>query len=134
MAYCTVQQVRDFTGHKPEDYGIKDHGAFETRIALWIDEAQGIIDADRDRTFDPEGDDELLAGLLRTVTLSIVSNLMEISLGHRVSPIKKAEDPEDKPPPGGPITSAVRKLLDLLPRTSTPKFGMAIVNRLLDEA
>lgn len=92
MPYCTAKQVKDFTGHKASDFELNDPGTFDAKIEEWIEEAEGLIDGDRNRTFDPDVADVQYAGLLRGITLRITANIMAKALQLRTSPVEKLDD------------------------------------------
>lgn len=90
--YCTAKQVKEFTGHEASDFKMDDPGAFDAKVEEWIEDAEGLIDGDRNRTFDPDVADVQYAGLLRGITLRIMANIMGKALQLRTSPIEKLDD------------------------------------------
>lgn len=124
MAYCIPKDVLDLTGYEESDFGKIDPGAFEDLVADWIDEADGLIDEDRNRTFDITGADVKHARTLKLASMQITANIMKKSTQFRTSPVAKIDEFTINPPPVPIIDDDVKALLKKLP--CAPRIGMAI--------
>ena len=125
--YCTAKQVKDFTGHKASDFELNDPGVFDAKIEEWIEDAQGLINADRNRTFDPDVADVQYAGLLRGITIRIVANIMGKALQLRTSPVEKIDEFTARLVDTSVIDDGIKADLKKLP--AVPKLGLGIAQR-----
>jgi hypothetical protein len=125
MPYCTAKDVINFTGYEESDFDKVDPGAFEDLVTKWIGHADGMINRNRNRTFDVTGDDAELAPVLEDISMRITANIMAKASQFRTSPVEKIDDFTMRLVPSEILDASIRADLKTLPGVARMGMGIA---------
>lgn len=126
--YCTLNDVKEFTAFKEEDFGLVNPGSFDTMIEKLITQADVMINRDRGRTFNTAGADAELAPLLQNISMRITANAMIKAVDNRTLPVDKIDNASRRIDLLIPqITDDIKADLRRLPGGA--RFAMGIVRR-----
>ena len=101
MSYCTVDDVKNMSGVKPEKLGKKykdDESAFNTLIQDWISQAEGLINGYCKRNWNPiigENDEVTQVEVpvtVKNVCIRLTANIIAFYYARKENPIKKVND------------------------------------------
>jgi len=90
MPYCSVDEVKQFTGVKPISIGLEadNENEFEEIISDWIDQAEGLINSYINREYE----DEDVPPAVKNVCLRITANMVALSQARKETPIVQVND------------------------------------------
>jgi hypothetical protein len=125
VSYSTAKEVIAFAGHKEEDFGVSDPGAYTVLVEGWIAQADAIIDADRGRTFDIADADVAYAPLLNNLSVAIAANIMAQAIEIRTMPVEKIDDLSQNLPRTPLVTEDIKANLKRLPGVAKLGLGIA---------
>ena len=124
--YCTVDDVKDYTGGKEEDFNFVNPGQFDQKVEGWIAQADAIINRSRRRTFDPIEADVQYADLLKSLSTRITMRIMAEAKQSRTSSIEKIDDYTMRMIDNKILSPDILAELDLLP--AGVNFAMSVTS------
>lgn len=100
MSYCTVDDVKNVSGVKPERLGnqFKDNeSAFNALINEWIAQAEGLINSYCKRNWYPVVENGTTTVIpvplaVKNVCIRLVANIIALRYARKENPIKKVND------------------------------------------
>jgi len=102
MSYCTVDDVKNMSGVRPERLGSQfkdDETAFDALIQEWISQAEGLINSYCKRNWNPIVDVENNTTIpvqvpvaVKNVCIRLVANIIALRYARKENPIKKVND------------------------------------------
>jgi len=102
MSYCTVDDVKNMSGVRPERLGSQfkdDETAFDALIQEWISQAEGLINSYCKRNWNPIVDVENNTTIpvqvpvaVKNVCIRLVANIIAFKYARKENPIKKVND------------------------------------------
>ena len=102
MSYCTVDDVKNMSGVRPDRLGSQfkdDESAFNTLIEEWISQAEGLINSYCKRNWNPIVDAETGTTIqvqvpvaVKNVCIRLVANIIAFKYARKENPIKKVND------------------------------------------
>ena len=100
MSYCTVDDVKNMSGVKPERLGSQfknDEGAFDELIEEWITQAEGLINSYCKRNWYPVVENGTttvipIPNAVKNVCIRLVANIIAFRYARKENPIKKVND------------------------------------------
>ena len=100
MSYCTVDDVKNLSGVKPERLGnqFKDNeSAFNALINEWIAQAEGLINSYCKRNWYPVVENGTTTVIpvpltVKNVCIRLVANIIALRYARKENPIKKVND------------------------------------------
>ena len=100
MSYCTVDDVKNMSGVKPERLGSQfknDEGAFDELIEEWITQAEGLINSYTKRNWYPVVENGTttvipIPNAVKNVCIRLVANIIAFRYARKENPIKKVND------------------------------------------
>ncbi len=119
--YSSVEEVINYTGVRPEDFGMDAPELFST-IQGWLEEATSLINQDRQRDYEAEGN---VPDGIHSIAKRIVGNMVSIAMVRRESPVVKIGDWSVNLVKDDVFTSAIKKDLKMYPKKA--KFSINVV-------
>lgn len=100
MSYCTVDDVKNVSGVKPERLGNQfkdDETAFNALINEWIAQAEGLINSYCKRNWYPVVENGTTTVIpvpyaVKNVCIRLVANIIALRYARKENPIKKVND------------------------------------------
>ena len=100
MSYCTVDDVNNVSGVKPERLGNQfkdDEAAFNALINEWIAQAEGLINSYCKRNWYPVVENGTTTEIpvplaVKNVCIRLVANIIALRYARKENPIKKVND------------------------------------------
>lgn len=100
MSYCTVDDVKNVSGVKPERLGNQfkdDEAAFNALINEWIAQAEGLINSYCKRNWNPVVENGTTTVIpvpyaVKNVCIRLVANIIALRYARKENPIKKVND------------------------------------------
>ena len=93
--YSSPQQVIGFTGVRKEDFGLDTENDLEELVESWLVQVKDFIDADRNRDYHQEVEDEKRLSIppgIHSIALRIVANMVGQAQMRRETPIVQHDD------------------------------------------
>ena len=93
--YSSPAEVIQFTGTRPEDFGLATVSELEALILPWLAQAKDLIDADRNRDYHAEVTAGRRASVppgINNIAMRIVANMLAMAVLRRETPVVKAAD------------------------------------------
>lgn len=119
--YSSVDEVIQYTGVRPEDFGV-DAPELISTLTKWLEEATDLINQDRGRDYEAEG--QVPSGI-HHIAKRIVGNMVSVVMVRRESPVVKYNDWNINLVKDDVFTSAIKKDLKMYPRKA--RFGIMAV-------
>lgn len=101
LSYCTVDDVKNLSGVKPERLGNQfkgDDAAFNTLITEWISHAEGLINSYCKRNWYPIINEDgtetevTVPKAVKNVCIRLTANIIAFRYARKENPIKKVND------------------------------------------
>ena len=84
--YTTVERVRGLSGVTPSALGVDDDAALDALLDEWIDDVEGLLEADRGRSYADDVDAGVLDGLpvgWEGLATRVAARLVRVAETHR---------------------------------------------------
>jgi len=90
MAYCTPEEIKNFTGVKPISIGLNqdDDSKLDEILSDWITQSESLINSYINRTYS----DENLPPAVKNVCIRITANMVALSQARKETPIVQVND------------------------------------------